>query len=830
MKIMKSTQNILAVVAAIFLLAGSVNAQRGNNGGGNKPQGTIEGHVYDAGDDEPLEFANVSLFKSSDSSMVTGAIADKRGHYIIEPVSPGKYYLIANFIGYSKQKIENITLRPPDMKVKLDPVKLKIASQNLEGVNITAERNRVEYKIDRKIINVSKDLNAAGGSAVDVLENTPSVEVDIEGNVSVRGSENFKVYVDGKPTVLDGNDFLQQLPASSIEQIEIITNPSAKYDPDGSGGIINVITKKDHRAGVNGIVNASVSTDESMSGDFLLNYKTGKVKWFVGADYRDRRFGGQGKIDRETYAPDTTFFYSASREREFIRDGYSFKTGFDYEINDRNTLSLSGTAGNYGFGIDMNSKITNYTDPVTLTEYFHSESVMDRNGDYYQGTLNYDLQFNDDGHRLQAMAYYSTRDNESYDNQEDLPADANFEPFEDGVLEGVRSTEEGDEDSYRFKIDYSLPITEDQKFEAGAQTRLSEENNTYDFSFYENYENETGQWVNDPDFYNEYTFDRHISSVYSTYSGTIGILGVQAGFRGEFTDRSISNITGDSFVINRWDWFPSLHTSLDIDDKHKLMASYSKRIRRPRGWFLDPVISYRDRYTLRQGNPALEPEYTDSYDLSLMKRFDKGFATIEAFYRNTTNEITRINQLYDAEENIMLMTFENINKEERMGAELMINADLLKWWSANVSGSYYRFVVEDNLDGRNISRQSNNWTLRLNNDFTLAENSRIQLRGYYRGPSISIQGERGSFFYTSVAVRHDFMQKRLNVTASMRDVFGTMGRESITDQPNYYVKQDFNRDSQIVRLSVSYKINDYKRKRNGRQDGEEPDAEMEGDF
>lgn len=827
---MRLKKDLLIAGIAILFLSAQAFAQT-NYQSGKKPRGVVEGYVFELGKDEPLEFASVSLYKVKDSTLTTGAIADEDGHYVIEDVPPGKYYLIADFIGYKKEKVEGITVKPPDMKVTLEPVKLQVASQNLEGVNVTADKNRVEYQIDRKIINVSKDLNAAGGSAVDVLENTPSVEVDIEGNVSIRGSENFKVYIDGKPTVLDGNDLLQQLPASSIEQIEIITNPSAKYDPDGSGGIINVKMKEEHRGGLNGIVNSSVSTDESLSGDFLLNYKKNKMKWFVGADYRDRRFGGEGTINRETYAPDTTFFYDADREREFIRDGYSFKAGFDYNINERNTLSLSGRAGNYGFGIDMNSEISNYTDPETLTEYFYSESIMDRNGDYYQGTLNYDLRFNDNGHRLQAMMYYSSRDNESFDNQEDVPSDASFDPFdvndEDVFLEGVRSTEEGDENSYRFKVDYSLPLGEEQEFEAGVQTRLSNENNTYDFSFYDN---EADEWVKDPDFYNEYTFDRNISSAYSTYSGNLGIFGFQAGFRGEYTDRSISNITGDSYVINRWDWFPSMHTSLDIDDKHKIMASYSKRIRRPRGWFLDPVISYRDRYTLRQGNPALEPEYTDSYDLSLMKRFKQGFATIEAFYRNTTNEITRINELYDAEENIMLMTFENVNKEERMGAELMINADLFKWWSTNLSGSYYRFVVEDNLNGEDISRESNNWTLRMNNDFKLAENSRVQIRGYYRGPSITIQGERGSFFYTSIAVRQDFLQKQLNVTASMRDVFGTMGRDMITDQPNYYVKQDFNRDSQIVRLSLSYKINDYQRKRNGRQGGEEPDMEMEGDF
>lgn len=814
---------LLAATLSITILAGAY-AQRGNMRQGNRPSGTVEGNIFDATNNQPLEFANVSLFRVKDSSLATGAIADAKGHYLIEDVKPGKYYLVADFIGYRKEEINSIVLRPPNMSVKLDPIKLEISAQTLEGVNVTAEKNRVEYKIDRKVINVSKDINATGGTAVDVLKNTPSVEVDIEGNVSLRGSENFKVYIDGKPTVLDGNDLLQQLPASSIDQIEIVTNPSVKFDPDGSGGIINVLMKKDHKAGLNGIVNTSFSTDESKSADFLLNYRTGKFKWFVGADYRDRRFNGTGNIYRETYA-DTTYFYEADRERDFTRDGYSVKGGFDYEIDDKNTFSLSVTIGNYGFGIDMNSEINTFTDPVSEEEFLFSETLFERSGDYIQTTANYDLKFNDNGHRLQAMVYYSAGKDDELNIQKDFITDESFNVVSSSIIdEGIENTETEDEDQVRFKLDYTLPFENENKLEAGVQTRLRYESSEYEFSFYDT---ETDDWVEDPDFYNEFDFDRNITSAYTTYSGSIGMFGVQAGLRGEYTDRVIANITGDSYEINRWDFFPSLHTSLEFDKNHKLMASYSKRIRRPRGWFLDPVISYRDRYTLRQGNPELEPEYTNAYELSFMKRFKSGFATVEAFYKHTTNEITRFNDIYEG--NILLMTFENVNEEDRMGLELMVNSQVFKWWKLNISGSGYRFSVSDLQDGEEITNESTNWSARMNNDFIFSKNSRMQISGFYRGPSASIQGERGSFFYTSAAYRHDFMNKKLNMTVSVQDIFGTMGHEMITDQPSYYIKQDFNRQPRVVRLSLSYKINDYKKKRGERGSGRGNNMEMEGE-
>jgi outer membrane cobalamin receptor len=812
------------IIVVVLCLATPVIGQRPAMQNRN-PVGVVEGYIFDKAANKPLEFASISLFRQKDSTLATGAITDNQGHYLIKEVPFGHYYIVADFIGYKKIQTNHVMIRPDKLRHDAGKIFLEPTAQNLSGVEITAEKNRLEYKIDRKVINVSQDINAQGGTAVDVLENTPSVEVDIEGNVSLRGSESFKVYIDGKPSVLEGNDLLKQLPANTIEQIEIITNPSVKYDPDGSGGIINVKMKKQKKRGFNGVLDASASTDGGYSSDFLFNYRSGNVNWFIGGDIRDQKRNGTGEIYRETYIGDTTYFYDSEKIRDRNRDGYSLKAGADISLSDKDQLGISLDGGNYGFGFGFDSEIQTYTEPVTETIYSFNINDFDRSGDYFRGTTNYLHRFNDRGHELSAMFYLSTSDDDELETQDDYLTNESYD-IETGILnEKIKTTEKANELQYRFKLDYSLPLKNEGKMEAGVQLRVRDEESDYEFT-YQDSEN-PGIWVTNPAFSSNFNFDRTIASSYATYGGSLGIFGFQAGMRMEYTDREIAKTTGESYVVNRWDWFPSIHTSLDFDDKHKLMVSYSKRIDRPRSWFLDPVISYRDIYNVRQGNPALEPEYSHSYELSFMKRYKGGFATIETYYRKTVNKISRLNSLYPENNEVLLMTFENLDQDEALGLELMTNTTVFKWWNLNISGTFYHYQVEDD----EISQESNNWNLRFNNDFKITKNARLQLRGFYRGPSVTIQGEQDDFFYTSAAYRHDFFDKHLNVTVSVRDLLGTMKHQIITDQPGaYYTKQNFTMDPRVVRLSISYKINDFKNKRNGRDSSEPIENGEDMDF
>ncbi len=365
----------------IVITTGTI-AQRPGGGGGRlgqsnmPPEGIVIGKVKDAISGVPMEYANVVLFSLRDSTMAAGTVSDADGTFRMEKVPFGRFYLVANFIGYNKLQVEDIMINPRNKAVDIGEIQLQPSAKNLESVEITAEREHFEYKIDKKVVNVEKDIMAQGGTAVNALENVPSVEVDIDGNVSMRGSSSFTVLIDGRPSVLQGTDALQQIPVSNIDNIEIITNPSAKYDPDGVAGIINVILKDKKAGGLTGIINASVASGDKYNADFLLNYRTGKFNIFGGADYRQHQHTGDRESNTETYWDDTTQFRFSNGTRNRTRDGYGVRLGADFFATDKTTISVLGRMGYYSRGGGYSSNMHVFTDPVSRDEY----SITTSNG------------------------------------------------------------------------------------------------------------------------------------------------------------------------------------------------------------------------------------------------------------------------------------------------------------------------------------------------------------------------------------------------------------------------------------------------------------------
>ena len=327
-------------------------------------EGVVRGTIIDAGDKTPMEFTSVALFRANDSTLVTGSITSSDGSFVLNDISYGKYYLVANYMGYEKSLVNDITISPRQNAVNVGEIKLVQASTSLDEVEVIADKAHVEYKLDRKVVNVSEDLNAATGTAADVLQNTPSVAVDIEGNVSLRGSSNFQVLIDGKPTPLSGSDALQQIPASAIKSIEIITNPSAKYDPDGMAGIINIVSKKNMLNGLSGIFNARLGTGNKYSGDFLLSQRSDKFNVYLGGSYRDEKYAGGfsslSKIENDS----SVRFTEKDGAMNMDRGGYEVKGGVDFYLNDKNTVSLSGEFGKHEFGRGGNQEIRYWNEPV----------------------------------------------------------------------------------------------------------------------------------------------------------------------------------------------------------------------------------------------------------------------------------------------------------------------------------------------------------------------------------------------------------------------------------------------------------------------------------
>ncbi|MBN2774828.1 MAG: TonB-dependent receptor, partial [Prolixibacteraceae bacterium] len=749
----------------IFLISG--NIVLGNVNLNDDEPGIIKGTIIDNSTRQPMEFANIAVYSKSDSALITGGISGPEGSFEINGIALGEYYLEANFVGYQKTSINNIYLLDENPLFNAGKLSLTSSDLLLGSIDVVADKATVEYKLDKKVVNVSQHINADGGTAIDVLENTPSVEVDLEGNVSLRGSANFTVLIDGRPSVLSGSEALRQIPAAALENIEIITNPSAKYEPDGTAGIINLVMKKNSMNGLSGIINASVGTSDKYRGDFTLNYRTEKINWFIGGDYRDETSFGEMTSERETYLGDTTNFLNQTGNRDFTRSGFNIKSGIDFFLSDKTTLTVSGSLGNSQNNRSGGGNTHEFTLPQSNDIYSVSEEISASDNNFYNANANFIHNFSSEGHKLEILTYYSNRKGNDNEEEGEFLADNNYN-MTDTYLDRVKTIQDENRSEFRLKADYTLPLNDDSRFEAGFQSEL--ENELQETNF-EDYDQASDSWYVNDVFTSSTDFKRNIHAVYSTYSNKLGGLHYLAGLRGELTIREIINSNlSDANSLNRFDLFPTLHLSHKIGQKNELMASFSRRINRPRGRDLDPNPGYWNRYSIRIGNPDLKPEYTNSWDLSFMKRFGEGgsYISLEAFRRITNNKIDRIQSV--GEGGIYYQMVDNFDKDFSTGVELMTNADLTKWLTVNASVTMFNYKITGELNGVSIDRESTNWNSRMNTTIKFSKNSRAQIQGFYRGPSASAQGESKGFMFTNFSYRHDLFDRKLTATLSVQDI------------------------------------------------------------
>ena len=821
---MKKINTILLIILLITFFT-NAKAQQGR-GGNMPPEGSMSGIVIEAGEDLPLEYVSVVLYYERDSSMATGALTDPEGKFSFSDLKFGKYYMDVKFLGFEKKRISGIKVTPKSKDVVIGTITLESSDNKIGDVVINVDKKHIEYKIDKKVINVSQDLTSVGGSAVDVLENTPSIETDIDGNVSVRGSSNFTVLINGKPSVLDASDALQQIPASTIEQIEIITNPSAKYDPDGVGGIINIITKQKQNNGFNGIFNVSAATHDSYSTDILLNYKIGKFNFFAGGDYRIKNSPGEGYQEQTTYLPTGDYNLISNSDRNWKRNGYKGNAGFDYYLNENNTFTLSGDYGYKDFGMEMNTEnqetfISDDGITYPIFGYYARNTLFNIGGYYYTANFNYEHKFKQKGHKISTLAYYSKWDADEINSMFEDTTNINWELIGDNTYK-QQSYETKDRERYRFEVSYVKPIGENHKIEAGYTGRFDMVLSDYVFDVYD-YQLET--WQRDDEQTNDLVYKNYIQAAYGIFSGSYKSFGYQAGLRTEYTDRFIQQ--GDTkYPIDRFDFFPSVHLSQQLPGDNQLQASYSRRIHRPRGWYLNPFPFYVDKMNVRAGNPELSPEYIDSYELNYMKRIESSFVSVEAYYRQTNDKIERIQIL--TEEGLMLSTFENLSKDYSIGLEAMTNFSISKMMNFNISGNVYQYNIDGEILDEDINKSTYMWSTRGNATLKLKTGTRVQLTGFYRAPSITSQGSMDDFFMINAAVRQDLFKKRLSITFSAKDIFNTMNHNFTSETATFYSYNERGHDAPILSLTLSYKINNYKNKKG--EKGGNSDFDGEGEY
>jgi outer membrane receptor protein involved in Fe transport len=724
-------------------------------------------------------------------------------------------------MGYKTQVLDDVKPVRGAAATDVGIIRLQPTVLPGEGVKVQADRPEFEYKIDRRVINVGQQQTVLSGTAVDVLENVPSITVDVEGNVQLRGSSNFTVLIDNRPTPLDPNVALQQLPASIIDRIEIITNPSAKYDPDGTAGIINLTLKKSDQGGVSGIFNANLGLDDLRNrsgGDFLLNRRKGKTTFYIGADYNRRSFPGSSHTGQRNSFGDTTLYRLSSGNSRRGGKGYSLRVGLDHAVTDRDMLNAGFRLGGHDFGGRSDNQYDEWSEPggVHALRLSHDESNRDEK--FYEANLDFKHDFAKKGHELLAQVIVEGESGSDEDTNRLFGAG-------DSLIVGQRSTESGPSRDIRLKLDYTLPLRPDEKFQAGYQNRTaSGEEKTERFD----YDAAASAFVLQQPFSHAIDYTHTIHSLYATYSNEMQKLGYQAGLRGEYTGRDIRlKDMGERFTIDRWDFFPTAHLSYTLDgaQRRQVMASYTRRVERPHDWDLEPFETWMDAYNVRRGNPDLRPEFIDSYEATVQSSAGQSLFSIEAYYRMTSNKVERVQSLYAPR--VTLQSVANIGHDDSFGSEIMMNTNLFKPWNVNLMGNLYRYRVEGELLGESFSRKSFNWSVRLNNTLRITPSTRLQANMMYNSPTVSSQGRREGNFMAHFSLRQEFLNKALSATLQVRDAFKTGVFESTVEGPDFSNHSRFQRRAPVFTLTLTYNINNYRNEQQ-RENGEENGIEGEG--
>lgn len=517
--------------------------------------------------------------------------------------------------------------------------------------------------------------------------------------------------------------------------------------------------------------------------------------------------------ERETLSNDTIFYLNSSGDAERAFNGKTIRAGIEYNPTKNDYISLAGRFGDWGMDHNNYLGYESYTDPGYTPYLYNSLSNTTRGGDYYSMDLVYqhDFKSNDSLGSFKAsgngmgLAMHNIKFEASYQHRYNDEITINeLSTLSDSVTSGMKSIESGPMNSLRMKLDYVLPLGDKAKLETGLQSRIS-----WSTDITELYDLNTpgNDYIINENYSNFTEYNRNIFAAYALYAGTLGDWGYQAGLRGEYTYRIISTTDQDDATIDRWDYFPTLHLSYNLPFDQQIMASYSRRIDRPRGWYLEPFVTWVDEYNVRQGNPELKPEYIDSYDLGYLKKFGDDFLSLEAYYRITNNKVERIRSVYS--EDVILTTFENVGNDYSLGVEAMYNVSVFRWWDLNVSGNYYYYKIAGSLEEQDFDRTSNNWNSRLNNTFNIQKNIQFQISSRYNSSTVSAQGKQSAYYTLDAAMKFNFLQKRLAVNLQARDILGTSNREYTSSGTDFNLYSKYEPVSPVFLVTLTYRFNNY---------------------
>ena len=778
----------------------------------------IRGNVQDKTTGEPLEFATVSLLNAADSSLVGGAITEMGGKFNLK-APQGRFILRVQYMSYDNLYINDIVFDDEKDFVDLGEVGLSANSEVLEAVVVSANRDQMQLELDKRIFNVSENVNNVGATAGEIIDNLPSVSVDIEGNVSLRGSSNVQILINGKPSSLvgiDGSAGLAMLQGDLIERIEVITNPSARYDAAGSAGIINIILAKELEKGINGSFTGNVGFPSVLGATGNLNYRRGRFNIFGSYGLSYRSSPGGGYTDRVSYNEGDTIFTYIDNDR--LRSGLSqtFRIGSDFSLNDNNIFTISGQTR---ISNQTNTTDISYVDRDITRSIINNTIRTDtekEDEDNYEVQATYRHIFNNDGHELTADFQYrsSSEIEKSAIDSANLLSDARKYLYQ-------RSTNNEGDENYLIQVDYVYPFGPGNKFEAGYRGTLREINSNYLVEQVDN----VGEWQPLENFSNQFIYDEDVHALYSIFEQKLDKWGYQIGARVEQTFiETYQRETNARDTKNYIDLFPSAFVSYKFSKMTSLQGSYSRRISRPRFWYLNPFSSFSDPRNIRMGNTDLDPEYTDAYELGAVYNLKKASLYLGGYYRFTSGVIERVSTSEDGINTVS--TPRNIGTENAFGIEANFSIDPVNWYNVNGNANLYRSITDGSFGDLILSRDTYSARFRLNNRFEFGKVN-AQLSANYRAPERTTQGRRDAMYSIDAGVNMDVLKGNGTLNLSARDVFNTRKYRGFTETDNFMEQREFQWRSGEVRLSFVYRLN--QKKSRSRGSGERYSG-GEGDF
>lgn len=794
-----------------------------------KDQVFVTGTIVEKNTNTPLEYASITLESTTNTNNITGDMSDGSGSFNI-PVKPDTYQIRIEYLGY---KTFVIDAKDITASVNLGTIKIEGDSEVLEGIVIETQRAAVELKLDKRIYNVGDNAIVKGGNASDVLDNIPSVEVDSEGNVSLRGNESVKVLIDGKPSGMAANigDALKMIPSESLDRVEVITNPSARYEAEGGAGIINIILKKGSNSGINGSVTTNVGDPKSYGANATVNYREDKFNLYSSLGYAKNKTFGNSLNESQYFDENgnTSSFVDEYSKNTRERESVNGNIGLDYNLTDKLTWTNNLT---YRKSTGDNPRTLNYSNYDSGRNLLY-RNVRQTEEDDFKESVEYNTdftyKFNESGHQL----FVSGSINKNRDIE-----DSNISTIDQANTILAQDVTRASENELRHiaRVDYVLPFNENSQFEAGYLGNFNDLNTKFNI----NTLNSDGDLEPNDLFKNDLQYKEQVHAFYTQFGDKVNKFSYMLGMRWEYTEIDVNQMTTMDFNKKKYNnFFPSAFVNYEFSETENVTASYSRRVRRPRGRMLNPVSNYSSSINFFMGNPDLDPSFTNAIDLGYMKRMGRLTLNTSLYFNHTTDATQFVRRVDGVNEEGIPITISgpiNLATEYRYGLELNANYSPLRWWRINANanlfqvstrGDYSYVDFEGTTQYQNFDNDAFTWNGRINSTITLPGKINWQINFMYSGGQKTAQGKILGVGSLNTALSKDVLKDKGTIALNVQDVFNSRKRimETNIAQVNSYAEMQWR--ERTINLSFTYRFNQTKTDRQKDQKRQSSSEDMD---